>query len=108
MTTPEKILLLWLAFWNVLSLILMGVDKGIAKANQRAREKGKREGRRIPEKTLFLTALVGGSVGSLLGMTFFHHKTRHRRFTIGMPAIFALHVVILAVAFYWLVLVPNS
>ena len=105
MTTPEKILLIWLAFWNVLALILMGVDKTIAKGNQRAREKGKREVRRIPEKTLFLTALLGGSVGSILGMTFFRHKTQHKKFTIGMPAIFALHVILAGVAYYWLVFV---
>ena len=103
MTTPVKILLIWLAFWNVLALLLMGVDKAIAKGNERAREKEKPERRRIPEKTLFLSALVGGSVGSILGMTLFHHKTRHKRFTLGMPAIFALHVIIVGVAYYWLV-----
>ena len=103
MTTPVKILLIWLAFWNVLALILMGVDKAIAKSNRRAFMHGKPEHYRIPEKTLFITALLGGSIGSILGMTLFHHKTHHKKFTIGMPAVFALHVIIAGVAYYWLV-----
>ena len=42
---------------------------------------------RVPERTLFLLALLGGSPGALLGMRVFHHKTKHRRFYLGIPAI---------------------
>jgi len=48
---------------------------------------------RIPEKTLFLVAALGGSIGSLLGMYLVRHKTQHLTFTLGMPLILALQVV---------------
>lgn len=50
---------------------------------------------RIPEKTLFLVALVGGSLGTTLGMETFRHKTKHWYFKWGMPAIFVLQIIIL-------------
>ena len=49
---------------------------------------------RIPEKTLFLSAILGGSIGAIAGMYTFHHKTRHWYFVIGMPAILILQVVL--------------
>lgn len=67
---------LW-AFW------LMGLDKG------RAKRKG---ARRIRERTLFLSALLGGSPGAILGMWMFRHKTRHWYFVWGMPAVFILQL----------------
>ena len=69
---------------NLLGFLLMGIDK----------YKARKRGFRIPEKTLFMTALIGGSIGSILGMYVFRHKTRHRSFTIGMPLILALQVII--------------
>jgi len=72
---------------NALGLLLMLIDK----------EKAKKNRWRIPEKTLFLTAAIGGSIGSILGMYLFRHKTKHRSFTIGMPLILILQ---LAVAVY--------
>lgn len=73
-------LLVWLAGVNVVTFILYGVDKSRAK-----------KGRwRIPEKTLLLLPLLGGSVGGILGMAAFHHKTRHWYFRIGLPAMFLL------------------
>ena len=78
----QEVALLWLLVWNLVAFALMGVDK--AKA---------RRGRwRIPEKTLFLSAILGGSVGAMLGMSLFRHKTQHRRFRLGMPLILALQV----------------
>ena len=62
-----KILFVYLVIINLLSLFLMAEDK------RRAR----RHLWRIPERTLFAAALVGGSVGALLSMYLFHHKTRH-------------------------------
>ena len=71
------VLLVWLAFINLLTFIVYGADK------RRAR-KGKW---RVPEKTLFLLPLLGGSIGALLGMRVFHHKTKHWYFVWGIPAI---------------------
>ena len=62
---------------NLIAFFLMGLDKW--KARKRAW--------RIPEVTLFLFAIFGGSIGSILGMFLFHHKTRHWYFVIGMPVI---------------------
>lgn len=71
------VLLVWLAVINLLTFIVYGTDK------RRAR-KGKW---RVPEKTLFLLPLLGGSIGALLGMRVFHHKTKHWYFVWGIPAI---------------------
>ena len=72
-------LLLYLAAVNVVAFAVYGADKRRAK-------KGKR---RVPEKTLFLLAIIGGSVGALAGMYAFRHKTRHWYFVWGIPAILA-------------------
>ena len=71
------VLLVWLAVINLLTFIVYGADK------RRAR-KGKW---RVPEKTLVLLPLLGGSIGALLGMRVFHHKTKHWYFVWGIPAI---------------------
>ena len=71
------VLLVWLAVINLLTFIVYGEDK------RRAR-KGTW---RVPEKTLFLLPLLGGSIGALLGMRVFHHKTKHWYFVWGIPAI---------------------
>lgn len=71
------ILICYLSAVNLLALALMGLDKG----------KASRGARRIPEKTLFLTAAIGGSVGAIAGMFLFRHKTRHLSFVLGLPAI---------------------
>ena len=71
------VLLVWLAVINLLTFIVYGADK------RRAR-RGKW---RVPEKTLFLLPLLGGSIGALLGMRVFHHKTKHWYFVWGVPAI---------------------
>ncbi len=72
-----KILLLYLLLINAASFILMLVDKHKAKKNLW----------RIPEVTLMMSAALGGSIGALAGMYTFRHKTRHPKFTIGVPAI---------------------
>ena len=73
----RAVLLVWLAGVNVVTFILYGVDKSRAK-----------KGRwRIPEKTLLLLPLLGGSIGALAGMRVFHHKTKHWYFVWGVPAI---------------------
>lgn len=70
-------LLLYLVSINLLTLALYGIDK----------LKAKRKSRRISEFTLIMSAVLGGSLGAALGMKLWRHKTRHRKFTIGIPAI---------------------
>lgn len=76
------ILLIYLLLANLTSFLLMGIDKGKARKNKW----------RIPEKTLFLAALLGGSIGSVLGMYTFRHKTKHTAFVVGMPCILLLQI----------------
>ena len=78
-----KILILYLLIVNAIGFILMLVDKIKAKKNLR----------RIPEATLFLVAVIGGSIGSILGMYTFRHKTKHIKFIVGMPLILAVQVI---------------
>lgn len=67
---------------NIIGFALMGIDKW----------KAKKGAFRIPEATLFIIAVIGGSVGSILGMYTFRHKTRHWYFVYGMPAILLLQL----------------
>lgn len=67
---------------NAEGLASMGMDK----------RKAIRHQWRIPEATLFLIALLGGSLGSIVGMQLFRHKTRHWYFVWGMPAIFFIEL----------------
>lgn len=77
-----KYFLAYLLLINALAFALMLADKGRARKNRW----------RIPERTLILTAALGGSVGALLGMYTFRHKTRHLKFTLGIPAILAAQI----------------
>ena len=74
-----KLLLYYLLIINALGFALMLVDKLKAKKNRW----------RIREATLMWVAALGGSVGSLLGMYTFRHKTQHLKFTLGIPLILA-------------------
>lgn len=78
-----KILLIYLLVINVVAFLAMGLDKW----------KARRDKWRVPEKTLFLLVLIGGSIGGILGMTVFRHKTRHWYFRIGFPVILVLQIV---------------
>ncbi len=80
----HSLLLCYLIFMNILSFLLMGTDK----------YKARHKKWRIPEKTLFLTAILGGSIGSIAGMQLFRHKTRHTSFTIGMPCILIVQILL--------------
>ena len=79
--------MIYLAIINIVTLIVYGVDKLKAKRHQW----------RIPESTLILLAVIGGSIGALLGMKIWHHKTKHKKFKYGIPIILALQ---LALAVY--------
>ena len=77
LTTPAGALAVWLIAINLVTFAVYGADK------RRAR----RGAWRVPEKTLFLLPLLGGSVGALLGMRVFRDKTKHWYFVWGVPAI---------------------
>lgn len=95
--SPWGLLVLWLAAVNLVTFFAFGLDKWKAK-----RKETHESTRRVPEKTLFLLAALGGSVGALLGMRAFHHKTLHRAFRFGVPAILILQIVIPAgLWLYW-------
>ena len=79
---------------SLAGFLAMGLDKSIAQNNEKRARAGKRPRRRIPEKTLFLLAALLGSPGVLLGMYVFRHKTRHRSFVFGVPAILAVQLVL--------------
>ncbi len=70
---------------NLLGFCLMGIDK----------RKAIKGAFRIPEATLFVIALIGGSIGSIAGMYTFRHKTRHASFVYGMPAVLILQIVLI-------------
>lgn len=76
--------LLYLILINIIAFALMGIDKS----------KAKRDTWRISEKMLFLSAILGGSIGAWLGMYVFHHKTRHWYFVVGMPLILAVQILL--------------
>ncbi len=78
------ILMVYLILINAAGLVLMLVDK----------RKARRKAWRIPEATLLTCAVLGGSIGSLMGMYLFCHKTRHLKFTLGVPLILAIQIVL--------------
>ncbi len=80
-----KGIIIYLVIMNIGVFLLYGFDKWKAKADRW----------RVPEKTLLLTALAGGSLGALLGMEVFHHKTKHWKFRILVPLCLIIHVGIL-------------
>ncbi|MCR5416834.1 MAG: DUF1294 domain-containing protein [Pseudobutyrivibrio sp.] len=82
-----KLILGYLLIMNILGMAVMAIDKSRAIRKQW----------RIPEKTLFLVSLLGGSLGTWMGMYTFHHKTKHWYFVIGMPAILLIHI---GIAYY--------
>ena len=85
-----KYVLIYLCAINMITFLMYGVDKQKAKKNRF----------RIPERTLILGAVLGGSIGAFLGMRVFHHKTKKAKFYIGIPVIFLAQVA--AVIYFWL------
>jgi uncharacterized membrane protein YsdA (DUF1294 family) len=80
----------YLGIINILGFALMGIDK----------RRAIRGAFRIPEATLFAVAILGGSIGSILGMHLFRHKTKHWYFLFGMPIILVLQILILVLLYY--------
>ena len=89
MQTITAILLIYLIGINLAGFIIMGVDK----------KRAIRGAWRISEASLFFTALLGGSLGCILGMQHFRHKTKHWYFKYGMPAILVVQVLLFALLF---------
>lgn len=88
----SNLILMYLLIINMITFIVFGIDKYRARKNLW----------RISEATLFLLAIIGGSVGAELGIHVFHHKTRHLRFVIGIPLILILQVVLICLAIRFL------
>lgn len=84
-----KLLPLYLLTVNAAAFLLMLIDK----------QKAKKDKWRIPEATLMGFAVFGGSIGAWLGMQIFRHKTRHKKFVLGIPFIIGVQVMICV--FYW-------
>ena len=82
-----QLLAIYLLVINFTAFALMGLDKRRARRDQW----------RISEKALFLPAVLGGSVGAILGMRLFRHKTRHWYFRYGLPALLLLQILLVAV-----------
>ena len=72
----------WLALMSIVAFVFMAIDKGKAKTGAW----------RVPEKTLFILALLGGGIGGWLGMKICHHKTKHWYFRLGFPLIAIIQI----------------
>ena len=86
--------LVYLLLVNLVAFGVFGADK----------RRAKRGAWRVPEKTLFLLALIGGSVGAILGMRRFRHKTKHWYFRLGLPAILIMQLALAGAGAYLLYL----
>lgn len=82
-------MIIYLLIINVIAFLAMWIDK-------RKAEKGKW---RISETTLLLLGVLGGSIGGMIGMYTFRHKTKKKRFTIGMPAILVIEILLYFIYF---------
>lgn len=87
-----KLILIYLLTVNAVSFTAMLADKIKAKKNLW----------RIPEATLLTLAAIGGSLGAYGGMHLFRHKTKHLKFSLGIPVLLAIHAVILALCLPYL------
>lgn len=80
-----ELLTLWFILITIVGFAAMGIDKHRARHHRS----------RIPERTLFLLAVLGGTLGILLGMKAFRHKTRHNSFRYGMPGLLLAQMAII-------------
>ena len=87
------LLTIYLILVNAIAFLLMLIDK----------QKAKKKKWRIPEATLMGSAAIGGSIGALAGMYTFRHKTKHPKFTIGVPVILVLQLLLAGVIIWFLI-----
>ena len=85
----SEMLLIYLIVVNIIGFLIMLIDKKKA-------EKGKW---RIQEKTIFIVTLLGGGIGTISGMYIFRHKTKKKKFTVGMPIILILEILLFILYF---------
>ena len=78
-------LLYYLIVINIVTFQVYGIDKW----------KAKQGSWRISEATLLMLALIGGSIGALLGMKIWHHKTMHKKFKYGLPLILLVQIALI-------------
>ncbi len=83
------VIISYLVIINIAGFVSMALDKRFAAKHMR----------RIPEKVLFLIAILGGSIGSNAGMQIFRHKTKHWYFVVFMPAILIAQILLVIVLF---------
>lgn len=84
------IILIYFVAMNILGIYFMYLDK----------KKARHKKWRTKESTFFLLALLGGSLGILLGMRKYRHKTKHLSFTIGIPCIIILQLIVIGFVLY--------
>lgn len=84
MSEGKRLILIYLVIITVVTFFAYGIDKWKAQHNRW----------RIPESVLLGLAAIGGSVGAWLGMQVWHHKTQHKKFKYGVPAIFVAQVAV--------------
>ena len=80
-----KALLYYLIVINVVTFLVYGIDKW----------KAKQGSWRISEATLLMLAVIGGSIGALLGMKVWRHKTQHKKFKYGLPLILIIQIILI-------------
>ena len=89
-TIGIKNIIIYLLAVNIIGFLAMGLDKW----------KAKRGSWRIPENTLFMFTILGSGIGTIAGIYVFRHKTQKKKFTIGMPVIFILEVILIIYLLY--------
>ncbi len=82
--------LIYISALSLFAIIITVWDKSAAKRHKR----------RVPERTLFAIAALGGSAAMLITMVLIRHKTKHKRFMIGLPLIILLQTVLISVIYY--------
>lgn len=81
----------YLIIINAAGFLFMRIDK----------QKAQKDLWRIPERTLMAVSVMGGSIGTLLGMNLFRHKTKHDKFRIGIPIILSMQILLAILIFIW-------
>ena len=90
---------------NVLTFLVYGIDKWRSTSGRllpTGRKKARQGKWRISEATLLLLAVIGGSIGAWLGMRVWRHKTMHKKFKYGIPAILMIHIIIMGYLSKWI------
>lgn len=93
-----RYIIFYIAAVNAFSFVLFGIDKYLARNGMR----------RVSERALFVSALLGGSFGALLGMWTFRHKTQHKSFRVFIPLILLLQIAAGGALFWYFFVLPKG